>query len=463
VPRLILVSNRLPVTFTPTPAGLSVRKSVGGLATALRDPHERSNGLWVGWPGPTDELRPEELPELDRRLAEIGAVPVHLTGGEVTGYYGSFSNGILWPLFHYLTGVAPLRVEGWDEYREANAKFANLVAEHYRKGDLIWVHDYQLMLVPRLLRERLPGARIGFFLHIPFPSSELFATLPHRRELLEGLLGADLIGFHIDGYRRHFRSAVDRILELHTEETAVLQPDRRVRLGVFPIGVDAKAIAARAEEPAVIEAAAKLRQQGPDRLLLGIDRLDYTKGIPRRLLAYEELLSRWPEWQGAVRLIQVAVPSRGGVRAYRDFRQEIDTLVGRINGEFGTPFWVPIHYIHRVLDDIELSALYRTADVMLVTPVRDGMNLVAKEFVASRVDEDGVLVLSEFAGAAAQLQGAVQVNPFDLERTAKSYHLALSMSRAERRERMHTLRQSVFTSDVYQWIDSFLCALGLDN
>jgi trehalose 6-phosphate synthase/phosphatase len=457
--RLVLVSNRLPVTVRPSPSGLDVQRSVGGLATALRQPHERTGGLWVGWPGPTGDLDDAVRDELERRLAGLGTVPVHLTAEEVALYYGAFSNGVLWPLFHYVTGVLPLRLEGWAEYRAANERFADAVAARYRPGDRIWVHDYQLMLVPALLRRRLPEARIGFFLHIPFPSSEVFGTLPARRELLEGLLGADLVGFHTEGYRRHFASSVHALLGIPAPEGRIRHPGGETALGVFPIGIDAAEFAARADTPEVAAQARRLRGDEGIRLLVGIDRLDYTKGIPRRLLAFEDFLTRWPDWLGRVRLVQVAVPSRTDVHAYGAFRQEVDALVGRINGAFGTPHWMPVHYIFRSLSEDEISALYVAADAMLVTPVRDGMNLVAKEFVASRGDGDGVLVLSEFAGAAAQMREAVSVNPYDLAGTAEAYHRALTMPERERRARMAALRDSVFGYDVHRWVKTFLAEL----
>ncbi len=458
--RLILVSNRLPVTVATAGGRVSVERSVGGLATALRKPHERTAGLWVGWPGPCEGLDAASLAALEQRLAGMGAVPVHLSAVEVERYYGALSNGVLWPLFHYVTGVLPMRVEGWDEYRAVNERFADAVAERYRPGDVVWVHDYQLMLVPSILRARLPAARIGFFLHIPFPSSEIFATLPFREELLEGMLGSDVIGFHTASYQRHFESSVQVILRRTVSGGEVRTGGRTSRLGVFPIGVDAEGFAARAGTPAVEEEARKLRGGGEVRILVGIDRLDYTKGIPRRLLAYEELLTRRPEWQGRVRLIQVAVPSRIDVHAYGAFRQEVDSLVGRINGAFGTAHWTPVHYLYRGITDDEIAALYRAADVMLVTPVRDGMNLVAKEFVATRTDGDGVLVLSEFAGAAAQLGDAVLVNPYDIPGSAERYHQALTMPAEERTERMRALRGSVFGFDVHRWIDLFLATLA---
>ena len=458
--RLILVSNRLPVTVSPGgPDGLRVEPSTGGLATGLREPHRRLGGPWVGWPGPYADPGEPGRAAVAARLAELGTVPVHMSPREVSRFYEGFANGVLWPAFHYLIGRVPLRVEGWEEYRAVNERFADTVVDLYRVGDSIWVHDYQLLLLPALLRQRLPRARIGFFLHIPFPSSEVFAALPHRAELLRGLLGADLIGFHTGSYARHFLSSVRRVLGIDGSAEEVQYGSRPVRLGVFPMGVDAAALDRRARAAAVEEEVRALRGDGSCRLLLGIDRLDYTKGIPRRLLAFEQLLERRPEWRGRVRLIQVAVPSRTRVRAYRAIRHEVDGLVGRINGDLGTPHWTPIHYLYRSVPEHQLLALYRAADVMLVTPVRDGMNLVAKEFVAARSDEDGVLVLSEFAGAAAEMQSAVQVNPYDLEQSADRYHQALEMTAAERGARMRSLRQHVFGYDVHRWAEAFLAAL----
>jgi trehalose 6-phosphate synthase/phosphatase len=457
--RLILVSNRLPVTLASGPGGVRVERSVGGLATGLRDAHERNGGLWIGWPGPfapdTDAVRAQ----LEPRFEELRIAPVYLSAREVRRYYEGFANGVLWPLFHYLTGRVPLRVEGWADYLAANERFARAVVEHHEPGDLIWVHDYQLMLVPALIRRELPQARIGFFLHIPFPAYELFATLPNREQLLEGLLGADLIGFHTESYRRHCANTMGRLLGVGVHQDCVQYDERRVRLGVFPMGVDTRALSERARSSEIAALTADLRRDFPGKLLVGIDRLDYTKGIPRRLLAYEELLRRWPEWRGRVRLLQVAVPSRTGVRSYRRFRDEVDAQVGHLNGAYGTPYWMPVHYIYRGVPQSKLPGYYRAADVLLVTPVRDGMNLVAKEFVAVRDDEDGVLVLSEFAGAAAELQDALLVNPYDIVSTAEQYHRALTMSRSDRRTRMRTLRAQVFAQDVQLWVTSFLDAL----
>jgi trehalose 6-phosphate synthase/phosphatase len=454
--RLLIVANRLPVTVRSAPDGVEVERSTGGLATGLARPHEQSGGLWIGWSGATEELTAAQQAELDGQLAAMRLVAVPLSSEQVTRYYEGYSNGVLWPLFHYLLDQVPLQASDWDAYVEVNQRFADVVAEQYRPDDMVWVHDYQLLLVPGLLRRRLPDARIGFFLHIPFPSEELFRTLPARRQLLEGMLGADLVGFHTPTYLRHFATALTDILGLTVDIDRVQLPGREVRLGVFPMGIDAGAFQALAKDPAVEAEAEALRGDGSVRILVGVDRLDYTKGIPRRLLTYERMLQTHPELREKVRLVQVAVPSRTGVEAYQEFRSLVDGLVGRINGAFGTPRWVPVHYIFRGLSAPDLVALYRAADVMLVTPLRDGMNLVAKEFIASRPDGDGVLVLSEFAGAAWELPEALQVNPYDTDATAEVFFRALTMDPDERRARLAPLRQRVATFDVHSWVSAFL-------
>jgi trehalose 6-phosphate synthase/phosphatase len=458
--RLLIVSNRLPITITQREGRLEVARSPGGLATGLAGPHERGGGLWIGWPGETGDLGAAGRAEVEARLAAMRAVPVWLAADEAKRFYEGFCNSILWPVFHYLLDQLPMHVHGWAAYERANRRFAEVVAEHHRPGDLVWVHDYQLMLVPRFLRDLIPDVRIGYFLHIPFPSSEVFRTLPFREHVLEGLLGADLIGFHTTSYLRHFASSLLRVLGIAPEGDRLRVAAREVRLGAFPMGIDARRFSTLAERPAIVAEARSLRGGGDDcALLLGVDRLDYTKGITRRLLAFEELLRRHPELVERVRHIQVAVPSRTDVQAYKGFRRELEGLVGRLNGALGTPRWVPIHYVYRNLTDEELVALYRATDVMVVTPVRDGMNLVAKEFVASRPDEDGVLVLSEFAGAASELREALLVNPFDVEQTAEMYARALALPVEERQARMRTLRRRVFTCDVEWWSRAFLDAL----
>jgi trehalose 6-phosphate synthase/phosphatase len=437
-----------------------VERSVGGLATGLRAPHERSGGLWIGWSGLTHALPDEPARLLRERLAELRLVPVPMNAAEVGTFYEEVANGVLWPIFHDRLDQLPLFAQGWDVYEQMNARFADVVAEHYRPGDRIWVHDYQLLRLPALLRERLPNARIGFFLHIPFPNPEIYFALPHRRWLVEGMLGADLIGFHTRRHRGHFTAVMRRLFGVEMADESVLYRERRVRLGIFPMGIDAQSFHQRACAPEVGVEVAKLRGSGDVRLLVGIDRLDYSKGLPRRLIAMERLLTKYPQWRERVRLVQVAVPSREGVEAYKRIRRQVDGLVGRINGTFGTPSWAPINYVYRSIDDTLLLALYRAADVALVTPLRDGMNLVAKEFVASRSDDDGVLVLSEFAGAADELTSALQVNPYDVDGMADVIHQALMMPSEERARRMRELRARVMTYDVDRWVESFLEALG---
>lgn len=459
--RLLIVSNRLPVTARVHDGAVSLVRSAGGLATGLGPWHESSGGLWIGWPGETPALDAAGRADLEQQLETHGIVPVHLSSEQVERHYNGFSNRVLWPFCHYLIDRVPLDATGWGAYRQVNQAFADVVAYHYRTGDTIWVHDYQLMLLPMLLRERLPLARIGYFLHVPFPSSEVFRILPWRREVLRGLLGADLIGFHTFAYLRHFVSSLLHVEGVEADIDRVKVEGRLARLGVFPMGVDAATFDARAATPEVEARAEALRRDaGGRRIVLGVDRLDYTKGIPRRLVAVARALERHPELRDGMRYIQVAVPSRGGVDQYRRFRTQVEESVGRINGQYGTLRSAPVHYVHQSVSPVELSALYRAADVMLVTPLRDGMNLVAKEFVASRRDLDGVLVLSEFAGAASELDGAAIVNPYDVEHVATTLVKALGMPDGERRSRMQRLRQRVFAYDVHVWAKEFLQALG---
>ncbi len=457
--RLLIVSNRLPITVKRDGDGqVSVQESTGGLATGMQGPHERLGGDWIGWPGDLDGLDAAARRQVAARLSALRLVPVPLSRDEIARYYEGYSNAVLWPLFHYAADRIPERIRDFDAYEAVNAKFADVVAERYEPGDLVWVHDYQLMRLPQMIRDRLPDARIGFFLHIPFPSSEIFRIAPERERLVEGLLGADVVGFHAAAYVRHFASAALRLLGVATEVDRIRWHGREVRLGVFPMGIDAAqydALARTEEVRAMVEA----HRAGIEHLLVGIDRLDYSKGIPRRLLAFQALLERHPELVEKVRLVQVAVPSRENVEAYREYRDEVDALVGRIHGEHATPSWAPVHYMCRGLSQAEIVALYRAADAVLVTPLRDGMNLVAKEFVASRPDEDGVLVLSELAGAAAELAEAIQVNPYDVCRTADALHRALTMPADERRTRMLALRRRVLSHDVHWWARTFVAAL----
>lgn len=459
--RILLVSNRLPVSITPNSEPLSVKPSPGGLATGLRSVHGNGSTLWFGWPGVNTEPGAER-----ERIAQAlpeSVVPVHFNDDEMNRFYDGIANGVVWPLFHYLLDRVPGEIRDWSAYESANQRFADVVAKEARPDDLIWVQDYHLLLLPGLLRERLPGVRIGFFLHIPFPSSDVFRILPYREAVLNGLLGADLIGFHTFNDQRHFSAALLSVLGFDAELDRVDVEGRSVRLQVFPMGVDAASFAARAVEPIVVEASKKLRaSHGDGQLVLGIDRLDYTKGLTRKFLAIERLLERSPKYRDKLRLLQIAVPSRENVSAYRELKREIEEIAGRINGAQATLHSVPIHYVYDSVDETELVASYRAADVMLVTPLRDGMNLVAKEYIASRVDGDGVLILSEFAGAASELADALVVNPYDVAAITESLERALEMTEPERRLRMQRLREKVQARPVELWANSFIAALKLE-
>jgi trehalose 6-phosphate synthase/phosphatase len=458
--RVLIVSNRLPVTVHLDGEATRVETSVGGLATGLRRVHEGAGNSWIGWPGPTWKLDELRRAEVDRQLGEHRVIPVSLTEEQVQTFYEHLSNGVLWPVLHDRLDRLPVHLDGWDIYEQVNELFADVVAAHWRPGDLVWIHDYQLMRLPALLRRRIPEARIGFFLHVPFPNPEMFLTLPVREWLLDGMLGADLIGFHTRRYRGHFTAVVRRLKRMEMDADGHLRFDSRaVQLGIFPMGVDAHDLAERANARSVSSAVLELKQSS-QRLLAGVDRLDYSKGLVRRLAAFERLLERHPEWRGRLRFVQVAVPSREATPSYQEFRAEVEGAVGRINGRFGTAAWTPIHYLYRSVDDDTLLALYRAADIMLVTPLRDGMNLVAKEFVACRSTEDGVLLLSEFAGAADELTEATMVNPYDVDGVAEAIHAALSMNGGERRRRMRALREQVLGNDVHAWASRFLTSLA---
>ncbi|HSP99521.1 MAG TPA: bifunctional alpha,alpha-trehalose-phosphate synthase (UDP-forming)/trehalose-phosphatase [Candidatus Dormibacteraeota bacterium] len=445
--RLVVVSNRLPVTAERTDDGLVLHRSAGGLVSALDPVLGRRGGTWVGWPGIPFEPG-ERLPAHDQAYA---LAPVPMRAPEVSGFYHGFANGTLWPLFHSFPQRTRFDARTWRTYRGMNERFARVADEAAAADDLIWVHDYQLMLTPLSLRERRPGARIAFFLHIPFPSFDLYRLLPWDRELLYGLLACDVIGFHVEGYERNFLDCAERLLGARVDRAAHLieHGGRTVRVGAFPLGIDFSAYEGRARRaPAAVA-------EGP-RVVLGVDRLDYTKGIPERLRAFERLLELHPEHHERVILLQIAVPSRSEVEAYRRQKRQIDELVGRVNGRFGTPHWTPIHYLHRGTEPDDLVQLYRDADVALVTPLRDGMNLVAKEYVACQIGDPGVLVLSRFAGASETMREALRVNPYNVDATAEAIHRALTMEEPERRSRMAALRWRERRHDVVAWLDDFV-------
>ncbi len=457
--RLLIASNRLPVTLCLEGDGVEVKPSSGGLATALRGPHARGEGLWFGWPGDLSAASPEQRAQAEGELAARRLVPVELSADDVARYYDGFSNGVLWPLFHYTIDRVRLDAEDdWRCYQRVNQRFAEALAAHVQPGDLVWIHDYHLTLVPEMLRRLAPGARIGFFLHVPFPSSDVFRILPWREEILRGLMGADVVGFHTGAYLTNFGRSVAHVLATDLDVDVIRWADHAVRLGVFPIGVDAAAYASDAAE--IHAELARLREGATGRkLILGIDRLDYTKGIVRRLHAFDRLLANDPELHERVQYLQIAVPSRESIDSYAEVRREANELVGRINARYGTPTSLPVHFLYRSVPFDQLVALYRAADIMLVTPIRDGMNLVAKEYCAARTDGRGVLVLSEFAGAADELREALIVNPYDLGAVERTLRAALSMPEDEQRIRMERLRARVRQGDVDLWHRRFVSEL----
>jgi trehalose 6-phosphate synthase/phosphatase len=468
--RLVVISSRLPLTIKRANDQWHADRSSGGLATAMGPLLDRSEGMWIGWSGEAGGRSTDVAdPERQRVVAEIteryGYHPVDLPAGVARGFYEGFSNGTLWPLCHQFPMSVTFNPKDWDAYVEANRRFAEVAVRHIRPGDLVWVHDYQLMLVPKLIREAIPDARVGYFHHIPFPSSSIYRILPRREELLEGLLGADVVAFHTYPYLQHFRASLLRILGIESQMDHVEYDSRCVSLEALPIGIAPKEFTDLLDEDdATARRLAEIRLRfAGRRLLLGVDRLDYTKGIPQRLRTFRKLLEMEPELRGRAVLVQVAVPSRERVPLYKQLRREVDGLIGEINGEYATADWTPIVYIRRGIPRRELVALYAAAEAALVTPLRDGLNLVAKEYVACKRGGDGALVLSEFAGAAAEMGEAFIVNPYDEERTAETIARVLAMPAEQRKERMQALYKRVTRNDVFAWSERFLEALRGDG
>ncbi|MFH5824925.1 trehalose-6-phosphate synthase [Georgenia sp. AZ-5] len=460
----VVVANRLPVDITVESDGsLTWQRSPGGLVTALAPIMQKNAGAWVGWSG-TAGFEHEPFDGEGMRLW-----PVTLSEREVADYYEGFSNGTLWPLYHDVIVAPEFHRNWWNTYVSVNRRFASAAAEAVAPGGTVWVHDYQLQLVPAVLRLLRPDVKIGFFNHIPFPPVEIFTQLPWRRQVVDGLLGADLVGFQRPGDAANFLRAVRRLTDLQVRGPQVTmpgrwsRPDRVVRAQAFPISIDAASFDELARTPKVLARAKEIRKElgSPETLLLGVDRLDYTKGIRHRLKAFGELLEdgqlRVPE----ACMVQVASPSRERVEQYQTLRDEVEVTVGRINGDFGTLGHAAVHYMHHSYPMEEMAALYRASDVMLVTSLRDGMNLVAKEYVAARSDLGGALVLSEFTGAADELTQALQINPHDIDGTKATIMRAIGMDPREGRRRMRSMRRRVLEHDVQRWADDFLGYLAM--
>jgi trehalose 6-phosphate synthase len=453
---LLIVANRLPVVRGKAKGEGTWKRSPGGLVSALTPSVQRAGGAWAGWTGSSG---PAPDPFDHDGIAHL---PVPISRTQLSSFYDGFCNGTIWPLYHGAIREPEYHRRWWRPYVTVNRRFAELTAESAAQGASVWVHDYQLQLVPALLREMRPDLRIGFFLHIPFPPEELFGRLPWRRQMLEGLLGADVIGFQTQLDAQNFLRLARRYADARVDSGQLQIHGRTVSVDSFPVSTDFDHYSQIASDPKVVKRAVQLHHQvGQGRkIILGVDRLDYTKGIDLRLRAFHELLLRRPEAVRECVLVQLAVPSRGRVSEYRELRSQVEELVGQINGEFGEVGLTPVQYMHRELPFDELIALYRAAEVMMVTPLADGMNLVAKEYVATRFDNSGVLILSEFAGAAEELKSALQVNPHDVDGLAETIDMSLSLPEKEATRRMSRMRDVLSDHTVYDWADSFIAALN---
>ena len=453
--KIIIVSNRLPIKIYHKDGELSYQKSEGGLATGLGSIYRQGKNVWIGWPGAVVENELKE--KVSNDLLEENLCPIFLSQEEINDFYEGFSNEMIWPLFHYFPTYASYNPQYWNAYNKVNRKFADAISKIASKDDVIWIHDYQLMLVPALVRDKLPEVSIGFFQHIPFPSYEIFRLLPWRNDLLNGLLGADVIGFHTYDDVRHFISSINRISGINNMANEFRVDNRMVIVDAFPISIDYKKYRSLAEDSNTRRNERKLRQlTNHNRLIISIDRLDYSKGIIQRLKAYQLFLENHRELHGKVTMIQLVVPSRDTVAKYKELKEEMNRMVSEINGRFSTLGWQPIQHFYRSFPIHLLSALYKVADVALVTPMRDGMNLVSKEYVASKTDHKGVLVLSEMAGASRELSDAVIVNPNDIWDFSEKIFYALNMPDEEQRKRMTAMQQIVSKFDIFTWVKNFM-------
>jgi len=469
--KIIIVSNRLPLNIKIENDHLTIEPSVGGLATGMRSVHEAYESKWIGWTGLAEEnLNSELRKKVNVAVEKEDCIAVDLSNEDVDLYYYGFSNKTIWPLFHYFTEFAEFKKEHWDAYCKVNQKFADVITKNCEKGDTIWIHDYQLLLLPQMIKDKCPDVSIGFFLHIPFPSYEVFRILPWRNELIEGMLGADLIGFHTYDYERHFFSSVRRLLGYEINFNKINIHNRIVKADSFPMGIDYDKFhnAALEHHSKSIRDKSDIQQQldkhilnTPDiKLILSIDRLDYTKGIAKRLHAFEYFLEKYPEFQGKASLVMLAVPSRANVDQYQKMKSEIDELVGRMNGKFSTINWSPIWYFYRSFPFDNLIDLYTSCEIALLTPIRDGMNLVAKEFVASKVDKKGVLILSEMAGAVKEMSEALLINPQNYEQIADTLKKAIQMPEEEQIERNTIMQNRLQRYNIDRWASDFLNSLN---
>lgn len=468
--KTIIISNRLPLQLQIDNNNIKTTPSVGGLATGMKSVHSAGGSIWIGWNGLLDEeITTQVLPKVNTALKAHDCIAVPLNKEDIDGFYYGFSNKTIWPLFHYFTEYTEFKKEDWEIYKLVNEKFATVVLETIAEGDTVWIHDYQLLLLPELIRKQKPNISIGFFNHIPFPSYEVFRTIPWRDELLRGMLGADLIGFHTYDYERHFLSSVRRILGHELDFNKVSLENRIVHVNSFPMGIDydkfhkaalshdSKKVEDRTDVQLEIDK--HLHDTKNAKLILSIDRLDYTKGIANRLRAFAYFLEKYPEFKGKVRLVMLAVPSRANVPQYQLLKNEIDQLVGAINGRFSEVSWTPIWYFYRSMPFENLIDLYTSCDVALLTPIRDGMNLVAKEYIATRTDKTGVLILSEMAGASKEMSEALIINPNNFEEIADTMKIALEMPKKEQIKRNKALQKRLSRYNVEKWANDFMQSL----
>ena len=457
--RTIIISNRLPVKIAKK-YKIKFELTIGGLATGLNSVHKKENSLWLGWCGIEKErLKDGDFEYIEKQLYEkYNCVPVFLSEEELDLFYNCFSNRTLWPLFHHFPMLTEYNREFWEGYQSVNIKFFNTLKAFMQHDDRVWIHDYQLLLLPKMVKDEFPHSKTGFFLHIPFPSFEIFRLLPWREEILNGILGADLVGFHTYDYVRHFLSSARRILRLDANLGNIITHEKQVKVDAFPMGIDYDRYSRSLEDPAVKVEMNKFRKKlkATRRVILSVDRLDYTKGIPHRVKAFGTMLDTYPEWNDKVTLVLIVAPSRTHVGTYLDLKREVDELVSQINSTHGTMGWVPIWYFYQTFDFKSLTALYGLSDILLVTPLRDGMNLIVKEYIATRKDHKGVVILSETAGAASELGEAFIVNPNNIDEIARSINTALHVATKEHIKMNTIMHRRLKQYDVESWANDFL-------
>jgi len=460
----IIVSNRLPIKTKIEDDDISFISSPGGLATAMKSFFQSRKALWVGWPGLTSNKLGDKRKRLTKKLEDKNYSPVYLSERDFEEFYYGFSNKVVWPLFHYFLQLPDYNEELWKAYKRVNHKFCEAVLEKVEPGDLVWIHDYHLMLLPEMLRKKMPSLDIGFFLHIPFPSYEVFRQIPWSREILKSLISSDVVGFHTYDYVQHFLESVFRLLGHESNLGEIIVKDHLTKVDSFPMGIDFSKFNQANKRKRVKNEIKKFKKEvGKQKVILSVDRMEYTKGIIKRLEAFRDFLEKYPEYQEKVTYLMVSVPSRTGVDDYKYLKKKVDELVGSINADFGSIDWVPVRYFFRSFSFSSLAAMYKLADVALVTPLRDGMNLVAKEYVATKKKKDGVLVLSEMAGTAMELGETLVVNPNDHQAMVDVIKQALTLPKREKEKRNQIMRARLERYDIKSWAKDFIASFEQVN